>query len=188
MINKAKVVNSHLNLGESFYHIATPAKFPDHILLNFSDDPATTVSVTWRTNREINKGFGEIAQAKANPKFVLNSERFLAKTSNLRYSNVVNHYLNSKKSFNSLNHNYHSVTFTDLEPNTTYAYRVGDGKHWSEWIQFTTAYKTNEPFSFLYVWVVLCLFFKCRLLFVTNIFILKIVFFYFINDFFLVFS
>ena len=108
-----------------------PKKFPDHILLNYSDDPATTISVTWRTNREINKGFGEIAQAKANPKFVLNSERFLAKTSNLRYSNVVNHYLNSKKSFNSLNHNYHSVTFTDLEPNTTYAYRVGDGKHWS---------------------------------------------------------
>ena len=79
---------------------SNPSKRPDHILLNFSDDPATTVSVTWRTSREINKGFGEIAVAKADPKFVLNSERFLAKTSNLRYSNVVNHYKNSKKSFN----------------------------------------------------------------------------------------
>ena len=128
-----------------------PKKFPDHILLNYSDDPATTVSVTWRTNREINKGFGEIAQAQANPMFVLDSQRFLAKTSSLKYSNVVNHYLNSKKSFKSLNHNYHSVTFTNLKPNTVYAYRVGDGKHWSEWIQFTTAHKTNEPFSFLSV-------------------------------------
>tara|TARA_B100001741_G_scaffold142507_1_gene117740 strand:- start:408 stop:1754 length:1347 start_codon:yes stop_codon:yes gene_type:complete len=130
---------------------SNPSKRPDHILLNFSDDPATSVSVTWRTSREINKGFGEIAVAKADPKFVLNPERFLAKTSNLRYSNVVNHYKNSKKSFNTLNHNYHSVTFTGLEPNTTYAYRVGDGKHWSEWIQFTTAHRTNKPFSFLYV-------------------------------------
>ena len=130
---------------------SNPKKFPDHILLNFSDNPATTVSVTWRTDRSINKGFGEIAQAQANPMFVSNSQRFLAKTSNLKYSNVVNNYLNSKKSINSLNHNYHSVTFTDLKPNTVYAYRVGDGKHWSEWIQFTTAHKTNEPFSFLYV-------------------------------------
>ena len=33
---------------------SSPKKFPDHILLNYSDDPATTVSVTWRTSREIN--------------------------------------------------------------------------------------------------------------------------------------
>ena len=65
---------------------SNPKKFPDHILLNYSDDPATTVSVTWRTNREINRGFGEIAEAKADPKFVLESERFIAKTSNLRYT------------------------------------------------------------------------------------------------------
>jgi len=32
MINKAKVVNSHFNLGGSFYDFTIPAKFPDHIL------------------------------------------------------------------------------------------------------------------------------------------------------------
>ena len=32
---------------------SNPKKLPDHILLNYSDDPATTVSVTWRTSREI---------------------------------------------------------------------------------------------------------------------------------------
>ena len=53
---------------------SSPKKFPDHILLNYSDDPATTVSVTWRTSREVNKGFGEIAIAEADPKFVLNAE------------------------------------------------------------------------------------------------------------------
>ena len=130
---------------------SNPTKYPDHILLNYSDDPATTISVTWRTNKDIKKGFGEIAIAKGDPKFILNTEKFTAKTSNLNYSNVVNHYLNAKKTFSNLNHNYHSVTFTGLQPNTVYAYRVGDDKHWSEWIQFTTAHKTNEPFSFLYV-------------------------------------
>ena len=39
MKNKAKVVNNHFNLGESFYHIATPAKFPSHIL-RFRNDRA----------------------------------------------------------------------------------------------------------------------------------------------------
>ena len=39
---------------------SNPTKYPDHILLNYSDDPATTISVTWRTNRDIKKGFGEI--------------------------------------------------------------------------------------------------------------------------------
>ena len=33
---------------------SNPKKLPDHILLNYSDDPATTVSVSWRTSREIN--------------------------------------------------------------------------------------------------------------------------------------
>ena len=131
---------------------SNPSKYPDHILLNFSDDPATTISVSWRTNRMVSKGYGEIAEAKADPKFITKATRTLATTSNLNYSNVVHHYHSStRKSFNNVNHNYHSVTFKNLERNTVYAYRVGDGKNWSEWIQFTTAHKTNEPFSFLYV-------------------------------------
>ena len=45
---------------------------------------------------------------------------------------------------------YHSVTFTDLEPSTLYAYRVGDGETWSEWFHTQTASATPEPFSFIY--------------------------------------
>jgi len=120
---------------------SAPKQTPDHILLNLSGDPSSSISVSWRTSRQITLGFGEIAIAKADAKFVVNAKRIEAKTTNLKYSNVVNNYLTSKKTFKNLNHNYHSVTFEDLEPNTTYAYRVGDGKYWSEWIQFTTADK-----------------------------------------------
>jgi 3',5'-cyclic AMP phosphodiesterase CpdA len=45
---------------------------------------------------------------------------------------------------------HHSVHFTDLKPATRYVYRVGDGKEWSEWLQFSTASEEAEPFSFLY--------------------------------------
>jgi 3',5'-cyclic AMP phosphodiesterase CpdA len=37
-----------------------------------------------------------------------------------------------------------------LTPETLYAYRVGDGVHWSEWIHFKTASSQAKPLSFLY--------------------------------------
>ena len=37
-----------------------------------------------------------------------------------------------------------------LNPNTIYAYRVGDGKNWSEWIQFKTAKTGYSPTQFVY--------------------------------------
>ena len=131
-----------------------PGRHPDHIVLNFSEDPATTISVTWRTSKEVKSAYGEIAKAHANPAFIGRAEVFEATTENINYSNVVSKYDRDdpkKNIFNTINHNYHSITFRELEPNTIYAYRVGDGKIWSEWVQFKTAHKSNAPFSFLYV-------------------------------------
>ena len=57
----------------------------------------------------------------------------------MSYANIIENYNSrqpEKTKFNNVNHNYHSVTFDNLEPNTLYAYRVGNGKIWSEWIQF----------------------------------------------------
>ena len=131
-----------------------PSKHPDHIVLNFSKDPATSISITWRTNREVSEGVAEIAISHANPKFTSQAISKKAITNTLRSSNVVSYwnYKNPNESlYSNINQNYHSVTFEDLNPNTIYAYRVGDGSIWSEWIQFKTASKSNEPFSFLYV-------------------------------------
>ena len=131
-----------------------PGKHPDHIVLNFSDDPSTSISVTWRTSKEIKIGYGEIALAASNPAFIGTANTIKANTTNLKFDNVVGviDRKNPKKTtFNSLDHNYHSVTFKNLKPNTMYGYRVGDGEIWSEWIQFKTSKKVGEPFSFLYV-------------------------------------
>ncbi len=115
---------------------------PDHIVLNVTEDPATSMSVTWRTNTHITEAFAEIAPATGAPKFWRNAVTYTARTetmdaSRVRDAEVVN--------------NYHSVTFEGLQPETLYAYRVGDGKRWSEWIQFRTASDEPKPFSFLYV-------------------------------------
>lgn len=119
-----------------------PSLHPDHIVLNLTEDPSTSMSVTWRTNAEIENGYAEIAVATAAPKFWRNAKKYEAKTETMDASDVWK--------ANTIS-NYHSVTFTDLQPETLYAYRVGNGKIWSEWIQFKTASQESKPFSFLYV-------------------------------------
>lgn len=119
-----------------------PGKHPDHIMLNLTADPSTSMSATWRTNEAIQEGYAEIAIATAAPKFWRNAHTLKAKTETMDASQVFEAGIKS---------NYHSVTFTDLLPDTLYAYRVGDGRIWSEWFQFRTASATAKPFSFLYV-------------------------------------
>ena len=110
-----------------------PSEHPDRIVVNFGEDPATTASVTWRTAPIIYEAIAEIAIASGAP----------AKTSTFDASAIDTAKVVA---------NYHSATFNDLQPNTTYAYRVGDGNRWSEWIQFKTASDNPEgSFSFLYV-------------------------------------
>jgi len=100
------------------------------------------MSVTWRTDTSIHAGQAEIAIATAAPKFWRNAKGYEAQTqlldaTEVMHAGVVAHY--------------HSVIFEGLVPDTMYAYRVGDGLHWSEWFQFRTASDKEEPFSFLYV-------------------------------------
>ncbi len=119
-----------------------PGKHPDHIVLNYSDNPAKTISITWRTSPQVTEGYAEIALATAAPKFWRNAVVEKAKTFTMNASKVYTAEVVS---------NYHSVTFRGLIPDTLYAYRVGDGEIWSEWIQFRTASDKPKPFSFLYV-------------------------------------
>lgn len=128
-------------------------RHPDHIVLNFSEDPSTSISVTWRTNTDVVTAYGEIAKALPNPAFIRKAKTYNAITESTN-NYVVDVFSSSNPAnskFNNVQNNYHSVTFRDLEPNTLYGYRVGDGEIWSEWIQFRTAHKEEKPFSFLYV-------------------------------------
>nr|WP_321414788.1 fibronectin type III domain-containing protein [uncultured Allomuricauda sp.] len=106
-----------------------PSKHPDRIVLSFGEDPATSASVTWRTTTDIDTAYAEIAIATGAPKFWRNAKTIKAITTGFDALEIKGAEVRA---------NYHSVWFTDLKSDTTYAYRVGDGKRWSEWIQFKT--------------------------------------------------
>ena len=127
---------------EFAYDWGKPGLHPDHIVLNLTEDPSTSMSVTWRTSVDVQVGYAEIAIATAAPKFWRNAKTHKASTEILEAAEIPRAEVVSK---------YHSVTFTDLLPDTTYAYRVGNGRIWSEWIHFRTAPVGDKPFSFLYV-------------------------------------
>lgn len=108
----------------------------ERIVLTWKENPATSQAVTWRTNRAGKKAVAVIAPADASPDFAKSAKKLHAVTTELQSD--------KHKVY------YHSVNFTNLIPNTLYAYRVGDGDSWSEWFQFHTASDQPEPFSFIY--------------------------------------
>lgn len=110
---------------------------PIQLMLSISGDPSTSYSITWRT-RNLCPSVAEILPASADPKGLEGATR-VEGTSREGYGEAG--VLST-----------HLVHFTDLEPGTVYAYRVGSGaeQDWSEWFHFTTAEQTEGPFSLLY--------------------------------------
>lgn len=112
-----------------------PTVMPDRIVLTLTDAPATSQSVTWRTDESVTNARATIAFADPGPalegRTVVPAVTSILKTSHWSAKN-------------------HSVTFRDLKPNTLYTYRVGNGDQWSEWFQFRTAGEGIAPFQFVY--------------------------------------
>ncbi|MDP4184720.1 MAG: metallophosphoesterase family protein, partial [Bacteroidota bacterium] len=113
-----------------------PGIVPERIMLTWNDSVYNTQTVTWRTDSTVHVGYAEIAPAAESAEEITDIKRIIAHTRT--YSSEVN------------TANYHTAKFTGLKPGTQYVYRVGDGKTWSEWFQFTTANKEAKDFSFLY--------------------------------------
>ncbi|MEM8767478.1 MAG: fibronectin type III domain-containing protein [Pseudomonadota bacterium] len=112
-----------------------PTPLPDRVVLTWSDDPATTQSVTWRTDTTVQRGVAELALAGPNGR-AMKTEPFVAETQSFESDHNTAHY--------------HTLTFRDLEPDTLYAYRVGDGVNWTEFFHFRTASADPAPFRFVY--------------------------------------
>tara|TARA_B100000927_G_scaffold278228_1_gene260697 strand:- start:3345 stop:4901 length:1557 start_codon:yes stop_codon:yes gene_type:complete len=120
-------------LSEAIAH--APSVLPDRVVLTWNNDPATTQSVSWRTDTSVMSGYAQFGVASASGRTMETIE--LKAITTLLKSDINDAH-------------YHNVTFTNLEPNTLYAYRVGDGENWTEYYHFKTANLKSDPFSFIY--------------------------------------
>src|SRR5262245_2968073 len=131
---------------ETWRVVYRPTHVPDRVILTWSGDPATTQSVTWRTDTTVTKAEGQIALSEGGPSFDPLTAKNRTIPEKVKIVPAKTEFLKS----DLFEANYHSVTFTDLKPKTRYVYRVGDGKNWSEWFEFRTASDQPEPLSFIY--------------------------------------
>lgn len=114
---------------------------PERIILNLTQDTAHEMAITWRSAPGLS-GKVQYAKATASPDYVKTPMVMDAITDDATLA------VREDPDFHAA---YHSATLTGLEPATVYAYRVGDGTHWSEWLQFRTASTAPAPFRFIYL-------------------------------------
>lgn len=113
-----------------------PSPQPDRIILTWAADPATTQAVTWRTDISVSRAIAQIAVEEDGPVFPKRAREVAAVTEKLSSDLGEAHY--------------HAVKFDGLKPSTRYVYRVGDGKNFSEWANFTTPSDQVSPLEFIY--------------------------------------
>lgn len=113
-----------------------PTAFPDRIVVLPDTDPATSLTVAWRTDARVDRPRVQITPAKDSPDLADGARELLAKTQSLAATNGTAHH--------------HHVRIEGLRPDTLYAYRVEGKGTWSEWFQLRTAAREARPFTFLY--------------------------------------
>ncbi|UPZ35109.1 metallophosphoesterase family protein [Sphingobacterium sp. PCS056] len=118
--------------------IQNQGAYPDRMVLTWSDNPATTQSVTWRINSSSNKIIGQVVEEQSGPDLEQSAQTVTGIKSQLKIEG------------SSQLDSYGQVTFARLKAGTVYAYRVGDGENWSAWNQFRTA-DLKGGFSFIYL-------------------------------------
>ncbi|MFD2135163.1 FN3 domain-containing metallophosphoesterase family protein [Novosphingobium resinovorum] len=114
---------------------------PERIVLNLTADPASEMAVTWRSAPG-SAGQVQYAVATSSPDFVKSPMTLAATTDDAVLP------VREDPAFRAA---YHSAVLKGLQADTVYAYRVGDGTHWSEWLQFRTASREAKPFRFIYM-------------------------------------
>jgi hypothetical protein len=110
---------------------------PQRVILNITQDPASSVAVTWRTLGDYPNSQVQITKASDWIELEKGALKINARKQEvvLRGANSVFHY---------------SAVVSNLEPDILYAYRVGHDSIWSGWSQFRTAKAGQSPFTFVY--------------------------------------
>lgn len=121
--------------------LAAATVAPERIVLNLTADPAREMAITWRSAPGTT-GQVQYARATNGPDYVKTPATQAATTDDAVLP------VREDPAFRAA---FHSAVLKGLDPDTVYAYRVGDGTHWSEWFQFRTARSEAAPFRFIYL-------------------------------------
>ena len=129
-----------------------PSIWPDRIVATISQNPATSFSVSWRTDETIGGAIAQIAPAIAEARFDLAATTISADTQTVDPQHLIynGEVVTIVQNVGLAPVNYHTATFTGLKPDTLYAYRVrGAPGAWSAWRQIRTA-PLDGPITFLF--------------------------------------
>lgn len=114
-----------------------PNAYPDRVVLNVTESPTNSVALSWRTDAAVGKGMVQWKKADDSPDMSVGLDSALASVELLAEE--------------GRSANYFNVRLNGLVSATTYTYRVGQGKHWSEWFQFETPADTPDQLTFIYL-------------------------------------
>lgn len=127
------------NIAPETLHIdykASPR--PDRIILTWDENNLSTQTVTWRTDTTVSNAKAEIAKVTPYYDFYKTKKEYNATSTTIKAIDETVQY--------------HKVRFSELEPDTYYAYRLKGNRYYSEWVQFKTAPKSaDKPYSFIYL-------------------------------------
>ena len=107
------------------------------IALCISEDPQHQMNVAWRSVTALNAPRVQVAVNSPQVKFYTERREYMVDVDTIVLSDSTEVFA-------------YSSIMDNLEPGTSYAYRVGSQKEWSEWFVFETAKRNEDPFRFLY--------------------------------------
>mgnify|MGYP002640579110 CR=1 FL=1 len=107
------------------------------IALCISEDPQHQMNVSWRNVKALETPKVQLALNSPLVKFYKEHREFVVAVETVVLSDSTEVFA-------------YSSEMRNLEPGTSYAYRVGSKEEWSEWFVFKTAKQADESFRFLY--------------------------------------
>ncbi|HOH31543.1 MAG TPA: metallophosphoesterase family protein, partial [Candidatus Hydrogenedentes bacterium] len=126
-------------LFPGFHNTDFPSNIqPEQICLTWNGDPATSMTIQWRSSPEVDDG---ILQFRESTKTDMSVTEVIPNKLQLTDSGTRNDPVNNR----------FSVVLNNLTPETSYDYRVACDGAFSEWRAFTTAPFPAQSFSFVYM-------------------------------------
>ena len=120
--------------------VTIQAEEPKRIILNLTEAPEKSMAVTFRFYEEVDTAYVQYVENADDVKLHRRGDT-LTLIPEIVYTDTTEEVAQYAC----------SVIIKDLEINTNYAYRVGDGKDWSPWYTFTTAEKRKYNFTMVYL-------------------------------------